>query len=274
VSSTDPTDPTDPTSPAHPDALGLTPDTTYYAARFGGPEWIPAGSLNGPAEAPTLAPSTRQVLARTRRAIDILATSATPVPMGPDCRATVESAVDRTIDAERLDPYMRSGRGAVFGNTLEYVWSWWPLAARSVSRDVRAGAAQLETFADRATRASGAEEALAAAALQGALSPRDPRITWQLQSGALVMDEVATNFHPSGLVDAYMTRRVRADLALGRLLANRAGVDFLGVRLIPLKRPLGEGLLAFGDTPRGLLTQPLADSPLAVVGVEMTAGVW
>ena len=229
------------------------------------------------------APSARQILARARRTVDHLATTTAPSSAVRVSAATapqlVPPAVDLILAAERLDPYQRSGRTQITACVYEYLWSYWPITARPVSAQVRAlataliaGTAHTETGADDEEAA----ERVVVADLQGCFSPRDPRLAWQLPDGAVVLDELATNFHPTGLLDARMRRRLWADLAVGSMLAAKLGTTFAGVRVLPLRRPPSEAQLIRESTTSFavLIVEPLDHSDLAPAADTMPAGAW
>jgi hypothetical protein len=257
----------------------------------------------GPEPDPTqLAPSTRQVLARVRRTVEHLATDATrPVRPGINLHPVAAAAVDAVLTVERLDPYMRSGRAYVLSNVLEYLWSFWPLHATSVSTGLRAHAARASRIADRLnvhqardTYTNDDHTFDVVDVLQQVFSKRDPRLAWRLPTGELVLDELSMNHHPSGLLDRRMVNRIRGDLALGQAYADEHGLVFAGVRLLPLKRCVENALLATPDQPAdsgavthaaagdsngdgitgSFNTRPLAATPYDIDGDLMTAGTF
>lgn len=223
------------------------------------------------------APSARQVLARIRRTVDRLATSGDHHLMqtpGPHAAAAVARAVDAVIDAERLDPYMRSGRTQVLSGALQYAWTYYPRTGYSVAHLVR-GVAQRLRNGTHDTDTWGGVAGLA----QDTFSPRDPRLAWLLDE-SLVLDEVATNHHPTGLLDARMRRRLVGDVAAAKLLAAELGVTFAGIRVLPLNRPAREAVWVAAPTgwddlsADSLTVTALRDSVVRIGGTWMPAGAW
>lgn len=232
---------------------------------------------------PPPALSARQVVARTRRVIDRLATDRLATSAIPD---HVAGACDATIAAEHSQPYQRSGRTQTMGLVYEYVWSFWPTTAEPLSRDVRALAAALGRTRTRSSTSAVPDEPWAAPERQAEqasigdqqqiFSPRDPRLAWQLPDGSVVLDEIATNLHPTGLWDSHMHRRLWADVAIGAELARRLGTSFAGVRLLPLRRPPSEALLITASQTcwQVLLFETLDCTALSPTRSDMAAGVW
>ena len=205
-----------------------------------------------------------QLLARTRRSVALLA--ALPVtPTAETAPQLVPQVVRAVLEADGRTDYVRSGKRYIESGTYEYLWSFQPMRA-TFTTEVRTAAADLIAAANGGV----VTPATAVAAhVQKRFSPRDPRLAWRLRDGRLVLDEIARNYLPSGLLDEYMLRRLAADLDLGRALAGDA---FAGVRVLPLLRYSFEALLVTSVEP--LTAVPLNDSVLAPAGDVMRAGVW